>query len=88
MGTGNRTQWKIYWYVAITHDSTHRGKSAGCVAEVTYRAIHKDGRGSYIITNDMTTEVKISWTTLIPVFLLMILDRLILGQHHTTPCKS
>jgi len=57
---------KFYWYVAITHDSTHRGKAIGVAVSDSPTGPFKDARGAAIITNDMTTEAKISWDDIDP----------------------
>lgn len=57
---------KFYWYVAITHDSTHRGKAIGVAVSDSPIGPFKDAKGSAIITNDMTTETKISWDDIDP----------------------
>lgn len=57
---------KFYWYVAITHDSTHRGKAIGVAVSDSPIGPFKDARGSAIITNEMTTETKISWDDIDP----------------------
>jgi len=57
---------KFYWYVAITHDSTHRGKAIGVAVSDSPTGPFVDARGSAIITNDMTTKAKISWDDIDP----------------------
>jgi beta-xylosidase len=57
---------KFYWYVAITHDSTHRGKAIGVAVSDSPTGPFKDAKGSAIITNDMTIETKISWDDIDP----------------------
>lgn len=57
---------KFYWYVAITHDSTHRGKAIGVAVSDNPTGPFVDARGSAIITNDMTTKAKISWDDIDP----------------------
>jgi beta-xylosidase len=57
---------KFYWYVAITHDSTHRGKAIGVAVADNPLGPFKDAKGSAIITNDMTTGTKISWDDIDP----------------------
>ncbi|MBP6023382.1 glycoside hydrolase family 43 protein [Ferruginibacter sp.] len=57
---------KFYWYVAVTHDSTHRGKAIGVAVADNPLGPFKDVKGSAIITNDMTTESKISWDDIDP----------------------
>lgn len=57
---------KFYWYVAITHDSTHRGKAIGVAVSDNPLGPFADAKGSAIITNDMTTESNISWDDIDP----------------------
>jgi beta-xylosidase len=56
---------KFYWYVAIEHGTIH-GKSIGIAVADNPLGPFKDARGSAIITNDMTTESKISWDDIDP----------------------
>lgn len=56
---------KFYWYVAITHGTIH-GKAIGVAVADNPLGPFKDARGSAIITNDMTTEAKISWDDIDP----------------------
>ena len=57
---------KFYWYVAITHDSTHSGKAIGIAVSDSPTGPFKDAIGKALITNDMTTEAKISWDDIDP----------------------
>ena len=57
---------KFYWYVAITHDSTHHGKAIGVAVADSPTGPFKDAIGKALITNDMTTEAKISWDDIDP----------------------
>ena len=57
---------KFYWYVAITHDSTHRGKAIAVAVSDNPTGPFKDAIGAALITNDMTTESKISWDDIDP----------------------
>ncbi len=57
---------KFYWYVAVTHDSSHRGKAIGVAVADNPLGPFKDAKGSAIITNEMTTESKISWDDIDP----------------------
>lgn len=61
---------KFYWYVAVTHDSTHRGKAIGVAVADNPIGPFKDAKGSAIITNDMTTESKISWDDIDPTIFI------------------
>jgi beta-xylosidase len=56
---------KFYWYVAITHGTIH-GKAIGVAVSDSPIGPFKDARGSAMITNDMTTEAKISWDDIDP----------------------
>jgi beta-xylosidase len=56
---------KFYWYVAITHGTIH-GKSIGIAVSDSPRGPFKDALGKALITNDMTTDVKISWDDIDP----------------------
>lgn len=56
---------KFYWYVAITHKDIH-GKAIGVAVADNPLGPFKDARGSALITNDMTTEAKISWDDIDP----------------------
>lgn len=56
---------KFYWYVAITH-ATIPGKAIGVAVSDSPTGPFKDARGSALITNDMTTEAKISWDDIDP----------------------
>lgn len=56
---------KFYWYVAIEHGSIP-GKSIGVAVSDSPTGPFKDARGSAIITNDMTTDVKIAWDDIDP----------------------
>ncbi len=57
---------KFYWYVAITHDSTHKGKAIGVAVSDKPTGPFIDAIGAALITNDMTTETKISWDDIDP----------------------
>ncbi len=56
---------KFYWYVAISH-ATIPGKSIGVAVSDSPTGPFKDALGKAIITNDMTTETKISWDDIDP----------------------
>ncbi len=56
---------KFYWYVAISH-STIPGKAIGVAVSDRPTGPFKDARGSALITNDMTTDVSISWDDIDP----------------------
>lgn len=56
---------KYYWYVAVEH-GTIKGKAIGVAVSDSPIGPFKDARGSAIITNDMTTDTKISWDDIDP----------------------
>lgn len=58
---------KFYWYVTVSHDSIH-GKAIGVAVADRPTGPFKDARGSAIITNNMTTNVSISWDDIDPTF--------------------
>jgi beta-xylosidase len=56
---------KFYWYVAIEH-ATIKGKAIGVAVSDSPTGPFKDAIGTALITNDMTTEAKISWDDIDP----------------------
>ena len=56
---------KYYWYAAVEH-GTIKGKAIGVAVSDSPTGPFKDARGSALITNDMTTEAKISWDDIDP----------------------
>jgi beta-xylosidase len=56
---------KFYWYVAIEH-ATIKGKAIGVAVSDSPTGLFKDAIGAALITNDMTTEAKISWDDIDP----------------------
>jgi beta-xylosidase len=56
---------KFYWYVAVEHGSIH-GKAIGVAVSDNPAGPFKDARGSALITNDRTTDTKISWDDIDP----------------------
>lgn len=56
---------KFYWYAAVEH-GTIRGKAIGVAVADNPLGPFKDARGSALITNDMTTDTKISWDDIDP----------------------
>ncbi|MGY0036684.1 glycoside hydrolase family 43 protein [Pedobacter sp. NJ-S-72] len=56
---------KFYWYAAVEHGSV-KGKAIGVAVADSPLGPFKDARGSALITNDMTTETKISWDDIDP----------------------
>ncbi len=60
---------KFYWYVAISHAAIH-GKAIGVAVADNPRGPFKDALGKALITNDMTTETKISWDDIDPTIFI------------------
>jgi beta-xylosidase len=56
---------KFYWYAAVSHNTIH-GKAIGVAVSDNPLGPFKDARGTALITNDMTTEAKISWDDIDP----------------------
>jgi len=56
---------QFYWYVAVEH-GTIKGKAIGVAVADNPTGPFKDAKGSAIITNDMTTDTKISWDDIDP----------------------
>ncbi|TDD99456.1 glycoside hydrolase family 43 protein [Flavobacterium cellulosilyticum] len=56
---------KFYWYVAVSHGTIH-GKAIGIAVSDSPTGPFKDALGKAIITNDMTTQTKISWDDIDP----------------------
>jgi beta-xylosidase len=56
---------KFYWYVAISHGTIH-GKAIGVAVADHPAGPFTDAIGAALITNDMTTESKISWDDIDP----------------------
>lgn len=56
---------KFYWYVSISHNTIH-GKAIGVAVADKPEGPYKDAIGKALITNDMTTDVKISWDDIDP----------------------
>lgn len=56
---------KFYWYVAIEHATIH-GKAIGVAVADSPTGPFKDAIGKALITNDMTTQTKISWDDIDP----------------------
>ena len=56
---------KFYWYVAVEHGTIH-GKSIGIAVSDSATGPFKDALGKALITNDMTTQTKISWDDIDP----------------------
>lgn len=60
---------KFYWYAAVTHNTIH-GKAIGVAVADSPTGPFKDARGSALITNDMTTDTKISWDDIDPTVII------------------
>lgn len=60
---------KFYWFVAITHATIH-GKAIGVAVSDSPTGPFKDAIGAALITNDMTTETKISWDDIDPTIFI------------------
>lgn len=56
---------KFYWYVAISHGTIH-GKAIGVAVSDSPTGPFTDAIGKALITNDMTTDTKISWDDIDP----------------------
>lgn len=56
---------KFYWYVAVEHATIH-GKAIGVAVAGNPTGPFKDALRKALITNDMTTETKISWDDIDP----------------------
>lgn len=56
---------KFYWYVSVEH-ATIPGKAIGVAVSDSPTGPFKDALGKALITNDMTTEAKISWDDIDP----------------------
>jgi beta-xylosidase len=56
---------KFWWYVSIEH-ATIRGKAIGVAVSDSPTGPFVDALGKALITNDMTTEAKISWDDIDP----------------------
>ena len=56
---------KFYWYAAVEH-GTVTGKSIGVAVSDSPTGPFKDARGTALVTNDITTAVKIFWDDIDP----------------------
>ncbi|ALJ01381.1 glycoside hydrolase [Rufibacter tibetensis] len=56
---------KFYWFSTVEH-ATIKGKAIGVAVSDNPIGPFKDARGSALITNDMTTDTKISWDDIDP----------------------
>lgn len=64
-----RRNGKFYWYVAISHGTIH-GKSIGVAVSDSPTGPFYDALGKALITNDLTTDVKISWDDIDPTVII------------------
>lgn len=60
---------KFYWYVAVEHGSIP-GKAIGVAVADKPQGPFKDALGKALITNNMTTDKKISWDDIDPTVLI------------------
>ncbi|MDB5190721.1 MAG: glycoside hydrolase [Segetibacter sp.] len=60
---------KFYWYVAMTHATIH-GKAIGVGVSDKPTGPFKDAIGAALITNNMTTDAKISWDDIDPTVII------------------
>lgn len=60
---------KFYWYAAVSHGTIH-GKSIAVGVSNSPTGPFVDARGSALITNDMTTDTKISWDDIDPTVII------------------
>lgn len=56
---------KFYWFVTVSHKDVH-GKAIGVAVADSPIGPWKDALGHALITNDMTTDTKISWDDIDP----------------------
>lgn len=56
---------KFYWYVTVSHKDIH-GKAIGIAVSDSPTGPFVDARGTALVTNDMTTDTKISWDDIDP----------------------
>ncbi|TKK64782.1 glycoside hydrolase [Ilyomonas limi] len=61
---------KYYYYAAVEHDSTHRGKAIAVGVADSPTGPFKDARGSALVTNDMTTATSITWDDIDPTVII------------------
>ena len=57
---------KFYYYAAVEHDSTHRGKAIAVAVSDSPAGPFKDAMGSALVTNDMTTALTLLGMILTP----------------------
>ncbi|MEL7833263.1 glycoside hydrolase family 43 protein [Fodinibius sp. Rm-B-1B1-1] len=56
---------KFYWYTTVTH-AENEAKAIGVAVSDSPTGPYKDARGSALVTNDMTTNVDITWDDIDP----------------------
>ncbi|WP_234405833.1 glycoside hydrolase family 43 protein [Leeuwenhoekiella sp. MAR_2009_132] len=61
---------KFYWYVTVQHDELNYGKAIGVAVADSPLGPFKDALGEALITNDMTTQVDISWDDIDPTIFI------------------
>lgn len=62
---------KYYYYAAVEHDSTHRGKAIAVAVSDNPAGPFKDARGSALITNDMTSpQSGMMWDDIDPTVII------------------
>jgi beta-xylosidase len=61
---------KYYYYAAVEHDSTHRGKAIAVAVSDSPTGPFTDARGSALVTNDMTTATNITWDDIDPTVII------------------
>lgn len=57
---------KFYWFVTVQHNESKHGKAIGVAVADSPEGPWKDAIGKALITNDMTTQTKISWDDIDP----------------------
>jgi len=60
---------KFYWYCPVQH-KTINGKAIGVAVADKITGPYTDARGTALITNDMTTDVSITWDDIDPTVLI------------------
>ena len=60
---------KFYWFVSTSHAAIH-GKAIGVAVSDSPRGPFKDAIGKALITNDMTTDTRITWDDIDPTVII------------------
>ncbi|MFV8324481.1 glycoside hydrolase family 43 protein [Flavobacterium sp. ZS1P14] len=60
---------KFYWYITVEH-GTINGKAIGVAVSDSPTGPFKDALGKALVTNDMTTQTKISWDDIDPTVMI------------------